>query len=124
MLRAAQEGLGRAPSRLRSGPELGFNVSIDALLIDLNYCERLAHFFLQLADDVVHRDGADGMLVAVDHGQAAQIVFVEKLENIFVVASAVTETSGSNASSAMRCSESASSRRAMGTVPAERPRLC
>ena len=39
----------------------------------------------RLRDYVVDSDYADGMLVFVDDGQGAQIVFVEKLEDFFVI---------------------------------------
>ena len=67
---------------------------------------------------VVHRDGADRAVLAVHDDQAAQIVFVEQLENVFIVCIGGDREQGSKASSAIRWSELASTSRAIGTVPA------
>src|SRR6202034_4918300 len=46
---------------------------------------RILNFGAHSAHYVVHGDSADGMIVLVDYGQAAQIIFVEKLEDFFVL---------------------------------------
>src|SRR5580704_2252530 len=74
--------------RLFQAPRASVNVVqvfIARILDESFFSARFLELPAHPADYVVHRDCSDGMLLLVDDGEAAQIVFVEQFENVFVL---------------------------------------